>query len=42
MMIASGWEAAQKLAESEGLAVMLVDGKGKIWKSTKLKEAKPR
>ncbi len=42
MMIASGWEAAQKLAESEGLAVMLVDGKGKIWKSTKLQEAKPR
>ncbi len=42
MMIASGWDAAQKLAESEGLAVMLVDGKGKIWKSTKLKEAKQR
>jgi thiamine biosynthesis lipoprotein ApbE len=38
MMIASGWAEAQKLAESEGLAVMLVDPKGRIWKSTKLKE----
>ena len=34
MMIASGLNAAQKLAESEGLSVMLVDPKGKVWKSS--------
>ncbi len=40
MMIASGMETAQKLAESEGLAVMLVDPKGKVWKSTWWEKAK--